>query len=612
MKLALIEIENFRCIKYISWEVEKGINVLVGENDAGKTAVVDAIHLALGSVAQESTSKLGLDDFREGETQLRVTCKFVDIKADTNKYIEYLSYEKNGDITMPCMYLTMHAEITNDTRWPIKSKFVCSKPVDVMDGSASIKKISKGKSFEVEVRDFFKITYLKPLRDAERELSARRGSRLSLLVSQLLSMENSTKVRLENKIDLFEKEVGIELSSFTNRSNTNEGHGKILKNLIALVLEKEKENTNVMLGFGAEHKIKNLLERLDLSFYENGKMTTRGLGYSNLLFIATELSLLESGLKVLIIEEPEAHLHPQLQVRLMKHLEGVDDIQVILTTHSPNISSKVKMDNLNIVSCGDIFPLGEGFVKLNGDDRGFLERFLDVTKANMFFARGVMLVEGDSEELLIPTIAELLGRDMTDNGVSIVKVGSKAAARYAKVFLRTDSKLLNTKVAVVTDKDVIPKKMKDIHPDYDKKDAGTIENINEGAVRTFVSTHWTLEYDLALGDGKGRSLALEILQAFFLLQNDDDYMKNGCELYEGMKKEYNNDWEKIASQIMYIFELGTQKLKFNKLVRRAKPEMAQALSLVLKNSYGGANNPRQVFSGCIPKYIIEAIDYLVK
>ena len=111
-------------------------------------------------------------------------------------------------------------------------------------------------------------------------------------------------------------------------------------------------------------------------------------------------------------------------------------VQVIITTHSPNLASAIELGNLVIVRKGKAFSLAQGQTELEGSDYRFLQRFLDVTKANLFFARGVMIVEGDSENLLIPTLAKIVGRDFTTYGISIVNVGGIGLRRYARIFQR--------------------------------------------------------------------------------------------------------------------------------------------------------------------------------
>ena len=86
-----------------------------------------------------------------------------------------------------------------------------------------------------------------------------------------------------------------------------------------------------------------------------------------------------------------------------------------------------------------------------------LERFLDSTKANLFFAKGVIMVEGDAENILIPTIAEIIGKPLYMYGVSIVNVGNVAFLRYSNIFISKEGdKTIGIPTSIVTDLDVRP------------------------------------------------------------------------------------------------------------------------------------------------------------
>ena len=108
------------------------------------------------------------------------------------------------------------------------------------------------------------------------------------------------------------------------------------------------------------------------------------------------------------------------------------------------------MDNIVIVKEGKVYPLAKEYTLLETDDYKFLEKYLDATKANLFFARSVIIVEGPGEALLLPTVAQLLNCSFTDFGTSLVDVRSTGLRRYAAIFQRSDTKnLLNIKVACI-------------------------------------------------------------------------------------------------------------------------------------------------------------------
>lgn len=182
-----------------------------------------------------------------------------------------------------------------------------------------------------------------------------------------------------------------------------------------------------------------------------------GLGTLNLLCIAAEMLLFNNqkkGLKLALVEELEAHLHPQYQLRLIEYISSQEkNEQFILSTHSITLASKVKLANMIILKGNDAFPMSSEYTKMKPADYNFLERFLDATKANLFFAKGLIMVEGDAENLLIPAVAQLIGKNLYRYGVSVVNVGSTAYKRYVNIFKRKDEKSFVMPIAVVSDLD---------------------------------------------------------------------------------------------------------------------------------------------------------------
>ncbi|MCM8809803.1 MAG: AAA family ATPase, partial [Candidatus Omnitrophica bacterium] len=211
------------------------------------------------------------------------------------------------------------------------------------------------------------------------------------------------------------------------------------------------------------------------------------------------------GLRLALIEELEAHLHPQAQLRVLKSLlnEKNDKVQFILTTHSTQLGSSIPLKHLKLCFDGQAFSMDSSVTALKKSDYQFLERFLDATKANLFFARGVMIVEGDAENLIIPTIAEIMDRPLHKYGVSVVNVGSNALLRYANIFKRKNGTALPIKVAVVTDLDAKVDENGNPSPNNIEEQRKEIKNkysSNDGNIKPFISPLKTLEFDIALGN----------------------------------------------------------------------------------------------------------------
>lgn len=547
MHLARLTIENFRIFgsladkKNLDLRITKGLTVLVGENDSGKTAIMDALRLVLGTTSQDYL-KINEDDFYKagGKTaaDFSIYCRFENLSEDeAARFLEWLSFEDK----QPVLELTLRA-------YRVSRKTRSGVDVSVIEGTNRSGADGQGKTLEGDVRSFLRLTYLKPLRDAESEMSAGRGSRLSQLL-----LHHPKLVGQEKPSDLPAVNAGEPPKPPPTLRGIMATAETWIKESPAIVAAKEQLNkdylSNLSVGsekltgeitIGRSADLKGILEKLELWLAPDAEMldrTKHGLGFNNLLFMAAELLLLsasaETGLPLLLIEEPEAHLHPQLQLRLMEFLEektkGEAPVQIIVSTHSPNLSSKANIEKVTHVAKGRAYPLANTHTKLTAADYRFLQRFLDTTKANLFFARSVVLAEGDAENILLPTIAKLLGRSFTEYGVSIVNVGSRGLFRYARIFQRTDAQEPPVKVACISDRDIPPDEAKDYVPKTKRqadenlpkyesemqavagKVAAHMQSLKQydgGVVKTFVSERWTLEHDLVLS-----GLGLELHQA---------------------------------------------------------------------------------------------------
>lgn len=220
----------------------------------------------------------------------------------------------------------------------------------------------------------------------------------------------------------------------------------------------------------------------------------------------------------------------------------------------------------------------------------------------MFYAKGVILVEGWAEELLLPTLATKLGMDLTTHEVSIVNVGSTAYLRYANIFVRTDGKILDIPVSVVTDLDVAPQlfahdfqevegecaeiEYADISvEEEDEKKRSIIESASfpkDQRVRLHIATHWTLEWSLFLSDA---------LKQLFMESVSKVHSRT-----DAFKRKEDNTWKDVEFKTKLIELLKTRRLD--------KVAIAQTLVEKIKDS-----NQITITEGDSAYYFVEAIKH---
>jgi len=468
----------------------KKLNILIGENDAGKTAIVDSIRLVLGTQSREWFYVDESDFHFDGKNRansFKIECCFKGFTIqEASHFLEWIDIEEKDGEPQYSLTVTYSAR---HTPGKILRELRAGSDID-------------GASLPLAAQDLLRVIYLKPLRDAENELTPGRKSRLAQILKAHPAFHKDVgeKHELERIMSDANEEVEIH---FTD--DGDEKAAELLETINAHLSNffspKDGHKSNITISGSALHDI---LQRLSLVYGNESS----GLGSLNLLYMAAELLLLQAGddtgLRLTIIEELEAHLHPQAQLRLIKYLQSNTPGQLILTTHSTTLASCLKLESLIICKDGKAFPMGPEYTNLERKHYDYLERFLDATKANLFFAKAVVMVEGDAENILLPTIAECLGRPLHQYGVSIVNVGSTAFLHFSKIFSRKDGQQMGIKAAIITDLDIKPKELRPDKSqeeiDNEKKEAfeSITERYEADGVKTFVSHNWTLEYEIAL------------------------------------------------------------------------------------------------------------------
>lgn len=491
-KFGSTDTTDYQTNPHLDLNLTKGLNVIIGENDSGKTAIIDAIKLVLKTHSYDYI-RVDDKDFYQDANRFRIELTFEDlIPEEAKNFTEWLGWNGTGAYAKP--FLKLNYDVKRQT-----DKII---PTDVKAGVDE-----EGYLLTAEAKEYLKATYLKPLRDAENELIAKRNSRLS----QILLGDEAFKGK-EKDNDLVKIFSGLkeELENYfkgvDEAGQPKATEGKQIKDKIDSYIKSFYSKDNESEFESTSTDIKSILEKLTLTL--KGE-SNPGLGTLNRLFMAAELLHLTksnwSGLRLGLVEEMEAHLHPQAQMQVIEAFQKQKDIQLILSTHSPNLASKLKLESLIICNNANAFPMGDTYTKLGKDDYKFLEKFLDSTKANLFFAKGVILVEGWAEELLLPSIAKAIGINLTEEGVSIVNIGHTGFDHYAKIYLRQAEPNMKIPVAVITDSDI--REYEKNGDDIVKRDTQTVQQetqaklatINskaEQSVKYFPAPNWTLEYSL--------------------------------------------------------------------------------------------------------------------
>lgn len=457
MYISKIRIQKYRCFDDTTIEFNKGLNVLIGENNSGKTTVLKALRLVFD---RSNVGRPTADDFFKGinqfqdPPQINITVTIeetdnegLDEKALVASWLTKLDERWEAKLTysfyLPDAFINEYQEDlkkqedTGVGLWELLEKYIQKYVVRIYGGN-----IDSKNRVDAEDLEKFGCECLDALRDVESKMLSGKDTLLKNVLIHFLDF------------NLREKRLDSELESKQNDF-------KILSNKLVSQLQDRLDIDRILelakktgASVGGEPSLNGKMEESDiisvLKLIVKDKLgfeipiSNNGLGYNNLIYISLVLSNLDiitspdlgenaKIFPILLIEEPEAHLHPALQYNFLKFLnEEIKDKriskQIFMTTHSTHITAAVGLDPIICMMYDEknlIKAKYPGKVFSNEDDsKNYLERFLDATKSNMLFSKSVILVEGLAEQLILPSLSDYINYSLDENHVAIVQAGS--------------------------------------------------------------------------------------------------------------------------------------------------------------------------------------------
>jgi putative ATP-dependent endonuclease of OLD family len=559
MYIAKLSITNLRCFNQTTVEFQPGINVILGENNAGKTALLCALRLVFD---RSGRLRPDLPDFHQGiadftkaptisvtATLRSSTADTIDDKALVATWLTKLDAPWEAQLTyefflpdeaVPAFTAACGAAPDHDQFFRVLEQFIPKYVARTFAGLPENRLVA-----EPDGLAKFDCHTVDAIRDVESELFAGTNPVLRTMLRQVLD-DDADEVEALKRRRHFRTLTQDARSDLTDRMN--------LDALFQLAKDTGAADGGVPILRDAIDEddfiaaLRLYIKRAPFTV----PATHNGLGYNNLVYISLLLASLQFKASVprrgqnavlfpmLLIEEPEAHLHPSLQYKLLRYIQKrvtpeKTSRQVFLTTHSTHITAAAGLEPIICLNLSEVdggvhvaYPARVFGESTGGKaSRNYVERYLDATKSNMLFAKGVIFVEGIAEQLLVPCLSQCIGRPIENHHVAVIAVGGVTFKHFLPLFgagedvpLRRYA--LRRHVACMVDADPARKdKIKDVRrqkcwPYALHRDCATYDYFPLSGVVTNLQTmrnrspenikicvgSKTLEYDLALSNAQ--------------------------------------------------------------------------------------------------------------
>lgn len=504
MYISKVSLINYRNFANANFYFNKGINTIIGENGSGKTNVFKAIRLLLEDVSLPYAYKLTEGDFNRTLDKGRwkghwiiISIEFDELNDEEaiqslfihgagvaeENYVKKATYNlffrPKADIRQKLSELaegdlvglqTLLNEITvldnYETFFTGKSTADFSDPAvykelvgdfenvifpPAIDSSKFGSKIPHQLSVAKEIS----FTFIQALRDVVSDFHNNRTNPLLGLLKNKSGEINEADYK---PISDLVNDLNQSIEALPDVQNIRLDIRSTIQDAVGLTYSP----SSLSIKSSVPDEAEKLLQSLKLFIGEPGEEYEGGihelsLGGANLIFLT--LKLLEFKYRkskdtfanFLIIEEPEAHIHNHIQKTLFDKLD-YGDTQIIYSTHSTQISEVSNVENINILAkklnYSEVYQPSTG---LNEESINQIQRYLDAVRTNLLFAKGIILVEGDAEEILIPImVKKVLGVSLDELGISLINIRSTGFENVAQLFHQDR---IQRKCAILTDLD---------------------------------------------------------------------------------------------------------------------------------------------------------------
>ena len=509
MKLEQITIEGYRAHSKTTFSLEDDLTVIVGRNNTGKTSLVEVIDKFIG---QNARNRLRTTDFAaEQRNTLSKALEEKKTEDEAEKYLPHitlnlligydLSKEKKADTAVIAPYFTSldteckqlevecrYAPQDAKTLWG--QLLAASTDQTNIDQDKLLALIEKAGEYKVTYRakSVLKEHQTDPA-NAANELKREDVQRIintEFIYAQINLDDTSTDGGhyLSTAFEDFYKEVATDDKLRANLDSNVEQIQYTLTDAYKTFFQgaireihsftKDTHGGALSLTVASELKSSGLSNATPrVKFKDNSTLQTypeshNGLGYSRLTYTILQILAFKerrtnkqyrSPINMLLIEEPEAHLHPQMQevfIRLVTNLLN-DDTQLLITTHSSHILSERKLEKLRYLKreAGKIVckNISEWAARLKHDNRiahRIISNYLHLRVSDLFFADCAILIEGAAERILLPKAITKSTNTLSSTHYTVIEVGGTYAQHFIPLL-----KYIEIPTIIITDIDSV-------------------------------------------------------------------------------------------------------------------------------------------------------------